>query len=86
MQTLMCFDEQHLREAGSVTPTAHVNAGRPRTVRTPGNEDAMIAVVEWSLCNILRELGLSQPKVLEVFREDKMHVFPGGRPLRMAIC
>jgi hypothetical protein len=26
-----------LRERGSVTSSAHVNAGRPRIVRTPGN-------------------------------------------------
>jgi hypothetical protein len=30
----------------SLTPKAHVNAGRPRTVRTPDSEDATIAVVE----------------------------------------
>jgi hypothetical protein len=38
--------EQRLRETGSVTPTALVNAGRPRSVRTPANEDAIIAAVE----------------------------------------
>jgi hypothetical protein len=38
--------EQRLRETGSVTPTAHVNAGRPQTVRTPANDDAIIAGVE----------------------------------------
>lgn len=27
--------EQRLRETGPVTPTAHVNAGRPRNVWTP---------------------------------------------------
>jgi hypothetical protein len=37
--------EQRLHEKGSVTPTALVNAGRPRTVRTPANKDAMIAAV-----------------------------------------
>jgi hypothetical protein len=26
------FDEQRLRETGSITPTAHVNEGRPRTL------------------------------------------------------
>jgi hypothetical protein len=34
-----------IREA-SVRPTAHVDAGSPRTVRTPANEDAIIATVE----------------------------------------
>jgi hypothetical protein len=38
--------EQRLRETGSVTPAALVNAGRPRTVRTPANEDAITAAVE----------------------------------------
>jgi hypothetical protein len=37
--------EQRLCEAGSVTPTALVNAGRPRTVRTPANEDVIILAV-----------------------------------------
>jgi hypothetical protein len=55
--------QQRLRETGSVTPTALVNAGRPRTVRTPGNEDLIIAAVErepWrSSRDISQELGLS---------------------------
>jgi hypothetical protein len=39
--------EHGLCETGSVTPTALVNAGRPQTAQTPGNEDAIIAAVEW---------------------------------------
>jgi hypothetical protein len=38
--------EQRLRETGSVTHTALANAGRPRSVRIPPNEDAIIAAVE----------------------------------------
>jgi hypothetical protein len=38
--------EQRFRETGSVTPTALVNAGRPRTVRTPANENVIISAVE----------------------------------------
>jgi hypothetical protein len=38
--------EQRLYETGSVKPTTHVNAGRPRTVRTAANEDVIIAAVE----------------------------------------
>jgi hypothetical protein len=38
--------EQRLRETGSVTPTALVKAGRPRTLRTPVNEYAIITAVE----------------------------------------
>jgi hypothetical protein len=38
--------EQRPHETGSVTPTARVNAGRPQTVRTPANEDAIIVAVE----------------------------------------
>jgi hypothetical protein len=46
IKTLMCFDDwSSLRETGSVTPTTLVNAGRPWTVRTPANEDAVIAAV-----------------------------------------
>jgi hypothetical protein len=37
--------EQRLCETGSVTPTVLVNAGRPRTLRTPANEDAIIATM-----------------------------------------
>jgi hypothetical protein len=56
--------ERRLRETGSVTATALVNAGRPRTVRTPANEDAVITDVEreqWnSSGDIARQLRLSQ--------------------------
>jgi hypothetical protein len=38
--------EQRLRETGSETRTALVNACRPRSVRTPTNEDAISATVE----------------------------------------
>lgn len=38
--------EQRLRETGIVTLTAFVNAGRLQTVRTPANENAIIAAVE----------------------------------------
>jgi hypothetical protein len=65
--------EQRLRETGSVTPTTHVNAGRPRTVRTPANEDFIIAAVgrePWrSPHDIARELGLSQRRALEVLAD-----------------
>jgi hypothetical protein len=46
-----------------------VNAGRPRSVRTPANEDVIIAAVEREPCrsrDIARELGLSQPGVVEL--------------------
>jgi hypothetical protein len=71
--------EQGLRETGSVTPTALVNAGRPRTVQTPANEDDIITVVErepWrSSRDIARELGLSQQRVLEVLHDDQLHPY-----------
>jgi hypothetical protein len=41
--------EYCLCETGSVTPMAHVNAGRLQTVRTPANEGAIIAAVEQEL-------------------------------------
>jgi hypothetical protein len=75
--------EQCLRETGSVTPTALVNAGRPRTVRTPANEDAILAAVErepWrSSRDIVRELGLSQPRVLEILHDDQLHPYHYSR-------
>jgi hypothetical protein len=87
--------EQRLPEIGSVTTTALVNAGHPRTVRTPAKEDAIIAAVErepWRSCDIPRELGLSQPRVLEVLNDNQLHpyhysrsahLFSVDRPLRM---
>jgi hypothetical protein len=87
--------EQRLRG----TTTALVNAGRPRTVRTPANEDDIISAVErepWrSSRDIARELGLSQPRVLEVLHGDQLHPYhysrsahlvPDDRPLRMQFC
>jgi len=38
--------EQHLIETGQVTPTALVNSGRLRTIRTRANYYAIIAAVE----------------------------------------
>jgi hypothetical protein len=74
---------QRLRDTGSVTPTALVNAGRPRTARTPTNEDATTAAVErepWrSSCDIARKLGLSQPRVLEVLHDDQLHPYYDSR-------
>jgi hypothetical protein len=60
--------EQCLYETGSVAPTAHVNGGRPRAVRTLSNEDAIPAAAErepWRRSrDTAPELGLSQPSVL----------------------
>jgi hypothetical protein len=88
--------EQRLRETGRVTSTAHVNADRPRTVRTPANEDTIIAAAErepWrSSRDIAKEFGLSQPSVLKVLHDDQLHsyhysrsahLFPDDRPLQM---
>jgi hypothetical protein len=55
---------------GSVAQTALVNASRPRILRTPANEDDIIAAVgreQWRRSRgIARELGLSQPRAHEV--------------------
>jgi hypothetical protein len=68
----MCFDDWSsisLRQE-VLTPAVDVNAGRPRTVRTPANEDVITAAVERkptrSSREFARELGLSQPRVLGV--------------------
>jgi hypothetical protein len=92
--------EQRLREIGSATLTALVNAGCPRTVRTPANEYAIIAAVErepWrNSRDIAREFGLFQPRVLKYFMTINCihtthyslsaHLFPDDRPLRMQFC
>jgi hypothetical protein len=75
IQTLNVFRrlEQRLREIGIVTPTAIVNAGRPRTVRRPANEDVIIVDVErepWT------RTGISQPWVLEVLHDDQYASIP----------
>jgi hypothetical protein len=48
IQMLMCFYrwQQHLHETPGVTPTALVNLGRPRCVRTPAIDDVLIPAVE----------------------------------------
>jgi hypothetical protein len=71
--------ERRLLETGSITPTAHVNAGRPRTVRIPANDEAIIAGVERKLRgsrDTARELGLSQPRVLEILHDDIIASIP----------
>jgi hypothetical protein len=70
--------EQRLRETGSVT-------GRPRTARTPANEDCITAVVEQDN-DMARQLGLTQRRVLVILHDDQLHLFPDNRPLRMQFC
>ena len=65
--------KQCFRETGSVIPAAVVNAGRPRTVKTPICANAIIADVERESCSprdITRELGLFQPRVVEICIDD----------------
>lgn len=69
--------EQRLRKTRAVWPTA--------------NEDAINVAVElepWSS----RELGIHQPRILEVLHDDQLqpyhysrstHLFPNDRPVRM---
>jgi hypothetical protein len=69
--------EQLLRETGRETSTAHVDTGHPLTVRTPVNKGSTAAALElepWkrSRC-IALELGLFQPRVLEVLHDDQLH-------------
>jgi hypothetical protein len=45
IQTLMCTEEWN-RISVNREVQHHVNAGLPRTSRTPANEDAIIAAVE----------------------------------------
>jgi hypothetical protein len=69
--------EQRLSETGRFIPTATVNGGRPRNLRTPASEDAIIAAVErmrWRISlNLARELVLSKLSALEVLADDQLH-------------
>jgi hypothetical protein len=62
------------REAGSVTPTVHVNGSRPRTARTPANERATTAAVEREPLRTHaiphENWGLSQTSVLQLLHDD----------------
>jgi hypothetical protein len=66
-------------ETESVIATTHVDAGRPRTIRTPAKEDAIIAAVEWEArrgsSDIARELNLSQSRVFEVLHDHQLHPY-----------
>jgi hypothetical protein len=81
-----------LRETGSVS------TGHPRSVRTPANEDFVIAAVElepWrSSHDINREFGLSQRRVLGILADEQRqpyhnsrnaNLFPDYRPRRMQL-
>ena len=61
------------RGAWSVSVTAQVNTHRPRTGRTPVNEDAIISAVKRQTYRssryISNELWVSQPKFLELLRD-----------------
>jgi hypothetical protein len=89
--------EQRFLETGSVTPAAHVNAGRPWAVRTPNSEDSIVAAVERELQGryLPRELELISPWVREMHHHDlshpnhysrRTHLFSDVRPLRMQFC
>lgn len=62
--------EQRLLTRGSATPTALVDADRPRTGRTTGYEDAIIGAMKrksWiSSWDFSRELRLFPRRILEV--------------------
>jgi hypothetical protein len=63
IQTPLCFDDSRQEV---LTPTAHVNAGRPRNLRTPANEDAKISVVKrepWKSAGHIHE-NLEYPKYI----------------------
>jgi hypothetical protein len=70
----------HLLGNGSVAPLADVNAGRPRTVWTPTNEDAIITALEReplrSSRDIAREFGLSQPRAFEEVHDAQLESTP----------
>ena len=64
-----------------------VNAGRPRTVRTPICEDAITADVEREPCgprDNTRELGLFQPRVVEI-RIDHLKPYYDSRNARLLL-
>ena len=64
-----------------------MNAGRPRTVRTPICEDTIIANVEREPCSprdITRELGLFHPRVVEI-RIDDLNPYNDSRNARLLL-
>jgi hypothetical protein len=65
--------------AGFVTFTAHMNAGRPPTLRTPGSEDAIFTAMERRPCiyswDMAQQLGKSEPRVHEVLLDDQLHPY-----------
>jgi hypothetical protein len=72
---------RRLEQCLRVTGTARVNAGRPRTVRTPAKDDAIIVVV-------------GKHRVLELLHDDELPphhylrsvcLFPDHHPLRMLL-
>jgi hypothetical protein len=68
--------EQRLRETESVTPRAHVNAGRPRTVRTPTSEDAMFAAMEREPWRSSRDIGRGSSKYIMMI--SSIHITARG--------
>jgi hypothetical protein len=62
-----CRRVQHrLRETGSLTSTVVINAGRPRTVRAPANEDAIFVFVEQEPSKSVRDIARVSPEVFLV--------------------
>jgi hypothetical protein len=74
-------------ETESETPTAHVNAGRPWTVRTATDEDVIFSPVERGTRDVAGEFGLSRQMALESLYDDQLQsadLFPDDTILRKA--
>jgi hypothetical protein len=87
IRTPMCSTTGAASPWNSIRPT-HVNAGRPRTEWMPANEDDIFTYVRrepWrrSSRDMVRELGLSQLRVLEVLSEDQLHPYQHSRSARL---
>jgi hypothetical protein len=77
--------EQRLRGTGSVIPTAHVNTGRPRTLRTPANEDTMIVVGGTRAVEKLKRYR-TRIRTINCIHKRSAHLFPGDSPSPMQFC
>lgn len=71
--------DHRVTESGSFVPTGFVDRGRPRTMRTPDAENAVLARVEEapssSVRSIALELGLEPRLVWDVIHEEGFHPY-----------
>lgn len=67
------------RNTGSLVPSYKGVAGRPRTTRTPANEEATILAIQEeptdSVRNVARNLNISKSSVHRILKENRLHAY-----------